>query len=237
MKKILIILTILTLFTNSAVCKNLPEEILIDSIFQPDITGTLYIEPRDLDGDQYNGRSWEFCNILLSDGRIKQGEKLKYNGHIDEFIWLNRNNYAQIKIDKTTISDVFFNNQDGTKNHYKLINLRDEFEDKKDLKFVEVLLEDTFSAYVLRKVPVIGTKIIYKDDKMYENKVIKPMPVYLIKTDKGEILRLGKLRKKSFISLFPQNKKELSRLLRVNHIDIRKESGFVDAVKLLKTIQ
>ncbi len=237
MKRLIIISTILTIFASSTTCKNLPEETLIDSIFQPALTGKVYIEPRNLDGDQYNGKTWEFCKILLADGRIKQGEKLKYNGYIDEFIWLNKSNYALIQIDKSTISEVLFTNQDGTKNHFRLINLRDEIEDKKDLKFVEVLLEDTFCAYVLRRVPVIGTKVVYKDEKMYEDILIKPMPVYLIKTDKGEFLRLKKLRKKLFIALFPQKKKELSKLLRVNHIDIHQESGFVEAVKLLKSIQ
>jgi hypothetical protein len=236
MKRLIFILTILTIFACSTTCKNLPEETLIDSIFQPALTGKVYIEPRNLDGDQYNGKTWELCKIIMSDGRIKQGEKLKYNGYIDEFIWLNRSNYAQIQIDKSTISDVYFTNQDGSKNHYKLINLRDEIEDKRDHKFVEVLQEDTFSAYVLRRVPVIGTKIVYKDEKMYEDIVIKAKPVYLIKTDKGDILRLNKLRKKTFITLFPQKKKELSKLLRVNHIDIREESGFAKAVQMLENL-
>jgi len=204
-----------------------------DSIFFPRLTGETYIQNRGYEGEQYYNIDFAESDILLTNGKMLYGEKLKYNGLIDEVIWLNTSNLKFFKLDKFSISDFWLKNIKGKTIHFKRINLTEPTLDNQSDIFVEVMVEGKVSLYIQRRIDTYDTRVVEKDSKFYNSRKIRPNPLYYIKLPSNRYLILNRLSRNSFLKLFPEQKKPILKILKANHLRCKSESELISIIELM----
>jgi len=205
----------------------------IDSTFSAKLTGEFFFEGRQYIGEQYNTKNWIQSDILLSTGEMIYNVSIKYNGLFDEVIWMNTTNFGIFKLDKSFIQEFWIKNEPDSSIHVKRINVSGSDTDHQPDVFVEVVVESKLSLYIQRKISIVGSETIYRNDAFRQFETIEPTPVYYIKLPSNHYLTLNKIRRRAFLKLFPENKKAISKIIRVNDLDISVESDFVKLIELM----
>lgn len=203
----------------------------VDSVFSPKLTGSTFIAKR-YNGNQYFNENWAESDILLSNGVMVYGKQLKYNGLLDELIWLNPSNYARFKLDKLSISDFWFKNIQDKPIHFKRIN-PDKTTVQPSYIFVEVVTEGKVSLYIQQRISIVGSENIYENNKLYTIDLIEQRPVYYIKLPSNRYVTMIKVRRNSFLKLFPEQKKTIIKLLNKNHLNFNSESNIIKIIDLI----
>lgn len=205
----------------------------VDSIFSPKLTGEAFFDDKHYIGDQYFNKDWSKGNILLSTGSLVYCEKMKYNGLFDEVIWTNTSNYGKFKVDKSSIREFWIKNALDSTNHFKKINVSDPANADQSCIFAEVGVEGKLSLYIQRKISVLSTENKYVDDKLYYFENIGDAPLYYLKLASNHYVMLRKIRRKTFLKLFPEQKKAITKILKENHLNFKSESDFVKVIDSL----
>jgi hypothetical protein len=205
----------------------------VKSIFSPKLTGEAFIEKKGYKGEQFFNKDWQESDILLSTGQEIHGEKLKYNGLLDELIWVNTSNFRQFKVDKSFISDFWLKNETGSPNHFKRINVNDPKDIHSSYIFAEVGVEGKVSLFIQRRIIIIGEENDYKNGVLYVIESIGPKPLYYINTSSNNYLILSRIRKNAFLNLFPEHKKEIAKIIKDNHLILKTESDLVQLIEML----
>ena len=209
----------------------------VDSAFLPKLTGKTYIERKEYKGEQFYNKDWMEGDILLSTGETIHVEKLKYNGFLDDVIWVNPSNFQQFVLDKSYINDFWLKNPSGQDIHFKRINAVDPLAvSHPSDTFVEVGIEGKVSLYIQRKIVVVGEENIYQNGALNLLESIGPNPLYYIKLPTNTYLTMSKLSRKAFLKLFPEQKKDINKLLRDNHMKFKSESDFIQIIELLNRV-
>ena len=205
----------------------------VDSTFSAKLTGEYFYENKQYIGQQYFNDTWAQSDILLSTGEMINNVSLKYNGFFDEVIWLNNSNYGKFKLDKSYIQEFWLKNEQNPTIHFKKINVSEPDNDHRPDIFVEIGVEDKISLYIQRKISVVETQTMYKNDAYRNFEVIEATPVYYIRLPSNRYLKINRVRRRTFLKLFPEKKKAIAKVIRVNDLDISVESDFVKLIELM----
>ena len=205
----------------------------VKSIFSPKLTGEAFIEKKGYKGEQFFNKDWLESDILLSTGEEIHGEKVKYNGLLDELIWVNTSSYQQFKLDKSFINDFWLKNGTGTPNHFKRINVNEQKDTRSSDIFAEVGVEGKVSLFIQRRIKVVDEENIYQNGTLYLSESIGAKPLYYIKTPSNHYLILSRIRKNAFLNLFPEQKKDISKIMKEIHLNLKTESDLVRLIEIL----
>lgn len=221
------------------ICKNVDAQTInmteVDSIFSTNLTGETYVEFRGYNGSQYYNSEWIDSDILLSTGEKLYNKKFKYNGLLDEVIWLNTSIPGLFQVDKEFICDFWLKKVKDRPIHFKRINVNDTIKNHKSDIFAEVIVEGNVSFYIHRQISVVDVQSIMRDNKLYPYKTIAPTPIYYIKLPTNKYAKLSKLGRISFQKVFPDQKKMIRKLIRENHLDMRTENGLKEMIELMNS--
>ena len=204
-----------------------------DSTFTAKLTGEFFYEGNKYLGVQYFNDNWTQGDILLSSGEMVSNVSLKYNGLFDEVIWMNTSNFGKFKVDKSFVKEFWLKYEPGSSIHFKRINVSEPDKVQQPDIFVEVVIESRFSLFIQRKISVVGTETFFRNDAYREFETIEPTPVYYIKLPSDHYLKLNKIRRRAFLKLFPEKKKAISKMIRVNDLNVSLESDFVKLIELM----
>jgi hypothetical protein len=205
----------------------------VDSVFLSKLTGEFFYEKKQYIGEQFFNNDWANGDILLSTGVTIYNKSLKYNGLLDELIWLNTFNFGKFKLDKSFIAEFWLKNILGVDIHFKQINVSDTSNIKQQCIFAEVKVNGKLSLYIQRKISVTGSENVYRNNVLYNYDDIEATPRYYIKLPSNHYLMLTNLRRRAFLKLFPEKKKTITKIIRVNHLNIKQESDFVRLIELM----
>lgn len=205
----------------------------IDTFFSPKLTGETFIEKKGYKGEQFFYKDWAESDILLSTGEMVYGEKLKYNGLLDEVIWVNTSINQQFKLDKLYVSEFWLKNAPSAIIHFKRINVGEPTGVHRSDIFVEIGVEGKVSLYIQRKISIVGEENIYLNGTQYILESIGAKPLYYIKLPSNRYLMMSKIRRKALLKLFPEQKKAIIKLMRANHLDFKSEGDFIKVIDLL----
>ena len=205
----------------------------IDSTFTSKLTGEYFYENKHYIGEQFFNKDWTEGDILLSNGTMIYKKSLKYNGLLDELIWLNLSNYGKFKLDKSSISEFWLKNISENDIHFKRINVRDSSLSQRPDIFAEVKVEGKLSLYIQHRVSVIGSENVRIDNTLTSYDDLKNRPRYYIKLPSNQYLMLTKIRRRAFLRLFPEDKKAINKIIKDNHLKVKVESDFVKLIELM----
>jgi len=205
----------------------------VDSTFLPKLTGEFFYEGKTYIGEQYYNKDWMTGDILLSTGAMVYDKSLKYNGLFDELIWMNETNFGKFKIDKPFVCEFWLKNNPYSTIHFKQISLSEPGNTKRQDIFAELRVEGNLSLFIQRKISIIGTQFNYIDNMLCQFDIITATPRYYIKLPSSQYLMLTKLRRRAFLKLFPEKKKNIAKIIRKNDLDVSVESDFVKLIELM----
>jgi len=204
----------------------------VDTIFSPKLTGEIYVPERQYQGELFYNNRFVKSNILLSTGEMAHGELLKYNGYLDEVIWMNHSNYKQFIIDRSYITDFWTKDSLDNPAHFQRINVRDTTISHRDV-FVEVVIEGKISLYIQHQVLCIPDQITYSSGQARYIKTFEPRALYYIKLPSNNYLKMRKLNQSSFLKLFPEQKKSISKLIKKNRLKLKSVKGLIGTIDLM----
>ena len=209
----------------------------VDSAFLPKLTGKTFVEKKGYKGEQFFSKDWVIGDILLSTGVTIHDLKLKYNGLLDEVIWVNPSNFQQFVLDKSFIREFWLKNIMGHTIHFKRISVFDPLAaSKRSDVFVEVEVEGKISLYIQHRIVVVGEENIFQNGALYLLESIGPGPLYYINSPSNTYSVMSKVSRRAFLRLFPEQKKDINKLLRDNHLKFKTESDFIQVVELLNKV-
>lgn len=233
MNKIMFILLLLASNTILYSQENYSDQLSLDSIFEPKLTGESYSAKAGMIGSQFFNDDWVESDILLTTGEKVFNKLLKYNGYSDEVVWLVPENFKQVKLDKYAIDEFVLKNYRGKSILFKRINVKQMFlSDSTDI-FAEVLIESKLSLYVFRKIGVAGTVNKSGKEGVYSFDELEPAPVYYLKLTNSSFFTLQRLKRRALLNIFPEQKTAIRKLLRQNHQQLKTESDLIEVVNLL----
>lgn len=202
-----------------------------DTMFLPKLTGEIYIQIQEHKGDLFFNKDYVKGNILLSTGTMVYGQYLKYYGYLDELVWYNASSYKQFILDKSNISEFWLKDSLSNPVHFKRINVRDSTASHQPDIFAEVAVEGKISLYIQRKISFLYDEETYRDKKAFFIKVFGPTPLYYIKLTSNYFIKIARLNRRTFLNLFPEQKKSLSKLIKGNNIDLESEKGWIEMIQ------
>lgn len=204
-----------------------------DSIFSPKLTGEAFFENKQYVGGQYFMEDWVKGDILLTTGSMVYNENLKYNGLFDEVIWMNTSNYGKFKLDKSFISDFWLIPTSGDTIHFKQINVDESTGNHPSDVFVQVEIEGKVSLYIQRRISIVSEDYMYHNDKLlYYNNIAKK-PLYYIKLPTNQLTSISRIQRRTFLKLFPEQKKMILKLLKDHHLNLKTENDLIKVIGLM----
>jgi len=207
---------------------------LTDSISQTKLTGETWFEQKGYNGEQFFNKAWMLSDIILTTGETVYGEKVKYNGFLDELIWVNRTLNQQFKLDKQLIKEFRLKTEKGQITHFKQLKIiKPDSTNKPSEVFAEVEVEGKISFYIQRKISVVNADYITIDGILCKQEIIKPTPQYYLKLLSSDFMLLKKIKLKFFMQLLPTQKKQIDFVMRKNNLKLKTEEDLVKLINLL----
>jgi hypothetical protein len=205
----------------------------IDTIFTPKLTGSFFIEPKQFIGEQYYNNEWIEGDILLASGNEIKNELLKYNGVYDELIWLNQKNFSAFKVDKYLVKEFRIRNKMNEIACFKHFYTPIAENDSSESFFAEVIVEDKLSLYIQHKIAVKSPDYVVVNNIRKKYETLLYTPIYYLKLNNGEFLKIKQPGKKYFLKLFPEQQKSIKRIIAAEHLNIKHQEDFIQLVKLM----
>jgi hypothetical protein len=206
----------------------------VDSVFEPKLTGETFTDYKQFKGNQFFTDDWMESDIRLVTGQLVHKKNIKYNGLLDQVVWLNPVNSGEYMLDKLSVDEFWYRNIMGEPVHFRRISTTDSKTGQRLDVFAETVVEGKVSIYIQRRIIKKGVENINdKDNKTYSIDVLGPKPVYYIKLPSGTYFVTGKITRHSFLKLFPDQRKAISKLLNKNHLNFRSESAVIKTIELL----
>lgn len=205
----------------------------VDSVFAPRLTGETYTEFKRFKGDPFITDDWMESDILLVSGQMVHKKNIKYDGLQDQVVWLNPVNTNKYTLDKLAISEFWYTNTMGEPVHFRRLSVADTKTGRISEVFAEAIIEGKISFYIQHRIMKVEAENIIEDNKTFTIDVLGKKPLYYIKLPSGSYFVTGSISKNSFLKLFPDQRKAISKLLNKNHLNFHTESAVQKAIELL----
>jgi len=161
---------------------------------------------------------WTPGSIKLTDGTRVTNCMIRYNGWLDELLWLRESDYKTGIVVKESVESFSFNLPDGTTQKFIKTHLRDPVTLQSGNLYVQLLVDDSVQLIVYRKVSYMKNTDVFARRFRYA--------LYI--NNRYEWFTLNKSQ---LVSLFnPEEKLKMKKIVRSNHLRIKKEEDAIKAV-------
>ncbi|MBW6498229.1 MAG: hypothetical protein K0B09_07580 [Bacteroidales bacterium] len=207
---------------------------------QPDpqarLAGEIFVFSIVSHGSQYFNDEWYLGDVTLRSGEVVEDQMLKYNGYLDELIWLNTS-FQNIKVDKNLVAE--FNISDPHTQEtfvFRNVLLNSLSIGGSGHIFAEQLYENDISLMTFRRILKTGERTENRTKSVISRAILKPDPVYFILMPDGNANILSNLSRRSFYRAFPDHKDEIRSMFRQNQLRLRNERDLIEAVKIIEKV-
>jgi hypothetical protein len=183
------------------------------------LTAKIYISPSLNRKELYYG-SWGIGEVELIDGTVVKDKILRYNGYLDELVWLRDADKKTGLVDKQLVKSFrIFNKEYGSIDFFKKFKIKHWYSLDTSVVYMHVLAEGKLSLYVSRKIIQMSNSqeyvtkheyYLYRDSNFIP---FKPNRVY-------------------FLQILGSEKEKMKLILRVNHLKVRKENQLLRAIEI-----
>ena len=191
------------------------------AIEEPNLYGKLFVNPYIGNETQYH-LPWLYGDITLTNGQVAKNEYLRYNGFLDEILWIRSTDYKTVIIERNSIeSCVLYDKSGSVSAKYRKEDVKDIIWEFEDDVFMQVLAEGQVELLIYRKVAVIK----YSDEIYYDFH-------YYTKT--GETMTRFMPQRWKIYRILPQYKKELRSIIHKFHLNPKRSEN--DLILLFKEL-
>jgi hypothetical protein len=228
------LLTCLDSSSQSSLCNcNLDNENEI--ISDGNLTAKVYISPY-LNKKELYYNSWGIGDVELVDGSIVKNKILRYNGYLDELVWLRDDDKKAGLVDKQLVKSFKISHNDNTTtDFFRKIKIKRWFSFDTSIVYMHVLAEGKLSLYVSRKIIQMSNSLdfipkyeyyLYKDSNFI---VFKPNRFNLLKNMNSEKGTVNCNKKDTVIY---SEKETMKLILRKNHLKVRNENQLIKSIDI-----
>ena len=181
-------------------------------------------------GSHFYHSQWCEGYYVLEDGSRIEDSKLRYNSYTDELIVFNPRISTLITADKYSIKEFVTIDQQGVKELFRKM-VYNKF--PKGDRYFKVLYEGNNILLQRLKTEELHIGMYVDNSGIMRDSEFKLIKSFYIYTSDQKYFRIYPKRK-SFYALFPENKKQIRKLFRQNHIDPKNEDELIRTVRLLE---
>lgn len=232
MKILFLIIAGLTLWGNAQATDLLKNNIQPDP--QARLAGEIFVFSIVSHGSQYFNDEWYYGDVTLQSGEVVENQMLKYNGYLDELIWLNTS-FQNIKVDKNLVAE--FSLRDPHSQEilvFRNVLLKSLSISGSGHIFAEQLYENDISLMAFRRILKTGERTENRTKSVISRAILKADPVYFILMPDGNANILTNLSRRSFYRAFPEHKEKIRSMFRQNQLRLRNERDLIEAVKFIE---
>ncbi|HKI87799.1 MAG TPA: hypothetical protein VKA38_02145 [Draconibacterium sp.] len=192
-------------------------------------TGVVYYVSAEANNNFFLQKDWVIGILKLEDGTIFRNVRMRYQAHDDELIVYNNNLRTLFIIDKEIVKS--FTVQVGT----KVIRFEKLYFDgfQKGDRYFQDLYKGTSKLLAFHFIDDVKINPYTDRYGILRDKEYRPAVHYYLYNEKNGFSRLL-MKRKSFLKVYPEHKKEIRKLFRKNHVFITDEEGLILALKLLE---
>jgi hypothetical protein len=228
---------LLSIFPDGLISQELspgPDPAAGEDYFEQGLSGALYIPGRKLIGDPwFPSEKWTRGDVRLTSGVWVMDKMLRYNGYLDELFWLSGADYSQVKVDRDLISEFILHSPPGNIRFTRItVHVPPLILNREVLG--EILYEGNISLYCYRRVIETGLGDHLVGNRLVGGRKITPSHLYILELPCGSQTTISRIRRSSILSLFPENRNEIRRMLRQNRLGPSNARELAEVLKLLE---
>jgi hypothetical protein len=197
------------------------------------LAGEVYIPILEYAGNQHYIEEWLLGKVVLVNGEIITNQKLKYNGLVDEVIWLEPFTNQQIKLDKNLISNFSITSSSTSIDEtFEFVKWDSRFPQAYGLRntYLHQLHRGPISLYSKRQIRETSRmESVYIGGRGQLRILIAPSYTYYLLLPQNNV-REVKLNRSDFISAVTSNGRFLRREMRRSRIRVKTEQDMVNAL-------
>lgn len=193
------------------------------------LSGKVFYLAKSGNSNHFYHSEWHDGSVLLEDGDLFEGVQLRYLAYGDELIVYNPALSQLFTVDKETVAEFQVNALWGTQKFVKVY-----FDGLlSGDRYFELLHDGARQLLAYRFIERLKTSI-YKDHlgRLKDSQFKLKTNYYIYSPESG--FRKVSPRRKSVLSLFPDRKKELRRMMRQIDVSVKNETGLVKIVGLME---
>jgi hypothetical protein len=204
---------------------------------QARLSGEVFTFNLHADGSMYYFDAWAQGKVTLITGEVVEAENLRYNGYLDQLIWLNPANFQQIQVDKQMVKsfsmelpylqeELYFEN----------ITFKPWFEANPMNIFAQILYQGEIRLLAHRRVSRKGEEIENVGSALVARAKLEPAPVFYILMPDGQAHAIRQINRRAIYRIFPEHANQIRDALRRNNIRLRNEQDLIEAVKITEKL-
>ncbi len=196
---------------------------------QGKLSGTIYYLPPEGNSQHFYQKGWPEGSILLEDGDVFENVRLRYLAYGDELIAYNSSLNQLFVVDKEKVAAFTVKLPKGKQEFIKLYFNGFLAGDR----YFEKLYDGSRKLLAFRSINEVKTGI-YNDNKgRRKHTVLKLTSTYYMYSDETGFRKIQP-RRKSFLNLFPERKKEVRQIFRKNNFYNLNEQNMISIFTLLE---
>lgn len=206
-----------------------------ERFFEQGLSGRVTNPPRRLIGNQhYPDEEWHRGSVVLNSGTEVKGKLLRYNGYLDGLFWLYEGDYQQVQVDRDMIKEFRIPGPAGQLSVYRKISVNAPVLAGTDDIFGELLHDGDISVYAWRRIIETGRGDQRIGEIIYGGMRIKPAHIYIIRLPDETVHTTRRISRRRILDMFPENRREIRRLLREHRMRPVTEQDLVETAVILE---
>jgi hypothetical protein len=179
------------------------------------LSGEVFTSTLHASGSQYLFEEWSNGDVTLTTGAMVKGVSLRYNGYLDELIWLNTASNLQIMVDKSLVSMFTLQNpQNGELLNFRKISHRSWYANEASDIYAQVIYDGAFSLMAYRNIRKTGDTTLFTESGITVRATISPAHEYFLITPENEVHLVRNFNRRTFMRMFPDHRAEIRMALR-----------------------
>lgn len=196
--------------------------------FEGKLTGTVFVLSSKSNSNYFLQKDWADGSITLIDNDVFDGLKLRYNAFEDKLVVYNDNLRSLFTADKERVKSFTVKTSEG---EHKFVKYYYNGFPKGD-RYFEVLYSGGRDFLAFREIVEEKTRPFVDKFGIMKDTRFQGKTTYFMYSPKTGFQKI-RLRRRSVLTVFPENKREIRRLLRRNKVNNFEEKGMIRTFELL----
>jgi hypothetical protein len=200
---------------------------------QGKLTGEVFYLSMNSNSSHFLQQDWVEGTITLKDGDVFEGVRMRYKAVDDELVAYNGNIQTLFIVDKNTVKQFTYKvpSGSGTFTERKFVNL-DSLDTYLDRTYFEELYQGSAKLFAFYQIEEIKVSPYTDNTGKMRDSEFRLKTIYYLLSNKLGLTRI-QLKNRTLFTLYPENKKEIRKLLRKSKITITNEHSAIQVFSLL----
>lgn len=179
------------------------------------LTGELFVPEKLMDSITYINQEWLVGDISLLNGAIIRNKMIKYNGLLNELLWLEPKSKKTIKLDKDPIQSFHYLNFLGdTGVYFSMITVKEDFMADSGKIFAEEIYSGKLSLFIFHTYVVERKERYTFNGVPYQRDIYAEEPVYYFRFENNKTVGFKDLSRKRLYAYLPDQKDRIKKYLK-----------------------